>query len=622
MPTWDDEKYVMNNPVITDLNLTNVRLMFTRPVNGSYVPLPLLSFALEYNLFGEKPLPFHVSNLILHLICTFLVFQLFRLLKLDLIYAALGAFLFGIHPMRVESVAWITERKDVLYGCFYLFSIIAYIKYIQEESHGSRFFILSFISFILALFSKIEAVTLPLSLLLIDYYSKRPFNRKLITEKIPYFLLSLIIGVLGIIIIYRVGLKTEGFLKINETESLTGRLFYGLYALGGYIFKFITPIQQSALYIRPQATGVFKVLIYFLNPFILLLLAFLIYKTRHYTRAIVFGSLFFLVNIIFLLQIFAVGIAFFADRYTYIPYIGLFFITGWSAEQIIRKKPQVKNTTITVLTIFSLILMIVTYNRCKIWKNGVTLWSDVIGQYPDQNIIPYTNRGIAYTSIGEWENAITDFNKVISLDPKNAGVYTDRGFVYGIVGQPEDAIADFSRALEIDPKNAKAYQNRGVAYENIGQPDRAIADFLKTIEIEPKYIKAYVNLGLIYLQQKKFDKAIEISLQGLKIDPHTAELYDNIGNSCLEKGENDHAIDKFLNSLMINETDLDAILGLTVAYYNKKDMEAAKGFFAKALSIEQSLNLGMKGLENLEKSGMIISDKKKEILIKIFSSLH
>jgi len=266
--------------------------------------------------------------------------------------------------------------------------------------------------------------------------------------------------------------------------------------------------------------------------------------------------------------------------------------------------------------------MTATYNRCKIWKNDVTLWSDVIGKYPDQTIIPYTNRGIAYTSLGEWDNAITDFNKVLSLDPKNAGVYTDRGFVYGIVGQPQDAIADFSKALEYDPKNAKAFQNRGVAYGNTGQPDKSIADLLKTIEIDPKYLKAYVNLGLIYLQQKKFDQAIEISLQGLKIDTHTAEFYDNIGNCFLEKGENDHAIDKFSAGLLINESDLDAVLGMIVAYYNKNDMVTANGYFTQALSLDQRLNLGMKGLEELEKSGLSISDKKKETLRKIFSSLH
>jgi len=351
------------------------------------------------------------------------------------------------------------------------------------------------------------------------------------------------------------------------------------------------------------------------------LLAFFIYRTRHYTRAIIFGSLFFLANVIFLLQVFAVGIAFFADRFTYIPYIGLFFITGWSAEQIIRKKSQVKSTTITVLTVFCLILMIVTYNRCKIWKNDVSLWSDVIEKYPDQTIIPYINRGMAYTTRQEWDNAITDFNKANSIDPKNAAVLTDRGFVYGIVGQPQEAINDFSTALMIEPENTKALQNRGVAYGNTGQPDKAIADFIKTIEIEPKYIKAYVNSGLIYLQQKKFDQAIEISLQGLKIDTHTAELYDNIGNCYLEKGENDHAIDNFQNSLLINESDLDAVLGMIVAYYNKNDLVTAKGYYTQALSIDQKLNLGMKGLEDLEKSGMTLSYRKRETLVKIISSM-
>lgn len=622
MPTWDDEKYIMSNPLITDMNVTNVRMMFTRPVNGSYVPLPLLTFAIEYNLFGSNPLPFHVSNLVLHLACTFLVFWLFRLLGLDLIYAAFAALLFGIHPMRVESVAWITERKDVLFGCFYLASLIAYIKYIGEQDKGSKFLLLSFIAFFLALLSKIEAVTLPLTLLLIDYYLERPLKRKIFTEKIPFFLFSLIIGAIGIFIIYRAGLKSSAFLQTNATESIAARIFYGLYAFSGYIFKFIAPFQQSAIYFRPPDSGFFKIILYVLNPVILLGLAFLIYRTRNKTRVIIFGSLFFLVNVIFMLQVFSVGLAFFADRYTYIPYIGLFFLTGWSAEQIIRKRPQYKNTAITVLTIFSITFIIMTYNRCKVWKDGVTLWSDVIGQYPDQSVIPYTNRGIAYTNLGQWENALNDFNKALSIDPKSAGIYSDRGFVYGMMGQPEDAIADFNKNLAFDPENAKALENRGIAYGNTGQYDKAVTDLIKTLEIEPKSIRAYVSLGLIYMQQKNFDKAIDISLKGLKIEANVPELYTNLGNCYLEKGEYDHAIDKYQGSLSINQTDLDAVLGMVVAYYNKNDKETAKGYLTQAVSLDQRLNRGIKGLNELERSGQPFSDKKKKTLVKIFSSLQ
>jgi protein O-mannosyl-transferase len=622
IPTWDDEKYVLNNPVIRDLDLVNIRYMFTRPVNGTYVPLPLLTFAFENTLFGNNPLPYHATNLLLHLACTFLVFWLFRLLKLDLIYAAFAALLFGIHPMRVESVAWITERKDVLYGFFYLASIIAYIKHTQEENRSSKFFLISLLSFLLALLSKIEAVTLPLSLLLIDYFSKRPLTVKLFTEKIPYFILSLIFGVLGIIIIYRVGLKTEGFLKSNEMVSLTDRIFYGLYALGGYLFKFLLPVRQSALYLRPEITGFFRILFYVLNPIFLIVLGFFVYRSRKFTRTFIFGCLFFLANVIFLLQVFTVGIAFFADRFTYIPYIGLFFITGWSVQDFLSKKPSAKTTAIMILSVYCIILMFSTFNRCKVWKNDVTLWSDVIEKYPDQTLIPYINRGMGYTNRQEWENAIADFNKANAIDPKNASVLTDRGFVYGIIGQPQEAISDFTMALSLEPKNTKALQNRGVAYGNTGQHDKAVADFLKTIELDPGYVKAYVNLGLIYLQQKEYDRVMDISLRGLKIDTHTAELYTNLGNCYLEKGENDHAIEKFSGGLLINGSDLDAVLGMMVAYYNKNDMATAKGYLTQAMSLYPDLNQGLKGLDELERSGQPFCDRKKETLRKIFSSMR
>jgi tetratricopeptide (TPR) repeat protein len=266
--------------------------------------------------------------------------------------------------------------------------------------------------------------------------------------------------------------------------------------------------------------------------------------------------------------------------------------------------------------------MISTYNRCKIWKDDVTLWSDVIEKYPDQTIIPYINRGMAYTTRQEWYNAITDFNKANSIDPKNAAVLTDRGFVYGIVGQPQEAINDFSAALMIEPKNTKALQNRGVAYGNTGQPDKAVDDFLRTLEIDPGYMKVYVNLGLIYLQEKKVDQSMAISLRGLKIDSHTPELYTNLGDCLLEKGENDHAIEKFSSGLLLNESDLNAVLGMIVAYYNKNDMVTAKGYLTQALSLDPRLNHGLKGLEEVENSGLSFSGKKKETLQKIFSSLH
>ena len=620
MPTWDDDKYVTNNPYIHELNGSSIGHMFTKQVNGTYVPLPLLTFAIEYKLFGNNPLPHHCTNLLLHLLCTLLVFRIFRMLKINPLYAAFGALLFGIHPMRVESVAWITERKDVLFGFFYLASVVAYVNHRQKENPGSKFIILSYIFFFLALLSKIEAVTLPLSLLLIDYYLERPLKLKLITEKTGYFLLSLLFGILGIVVIYLVGRKVGGFLKANEMVGLTDRIFYAFYAISGYILKFIFPFQQSALYPYPSLAGWEKILFFVLNPLLILSLAYAIYRSARHTRAFVTGSLFFLVNVFFLLQIFAVGVAFFADRFTYIPYIGLAFIAAWSAEWISAHKSSLKNMAISILAIFSIVFMVMTYNRCQVWKNGETLWSDVINQYPE-NVTAFTNRGVAYTGLGEWDNAIADFTKAISIDKNNTRSYANRGLVYGKIGKPQDAIADFTMAISLDPKNPQAYHNRGVTYGGLGQTEQAIRDFSKAIELDPKYASAYVNLGLMYFLHKDFDKAIGISRQGLGIDPQNAGLLDNIGNCLLEKGDPSSAIVSFQKCLMIDEANLDAMLGLAAAYYLKNNLDYARGYFHQAQGVEQSLGKGMEGLAALERSGFTIGEKKKDILGKMFATV-
>lgn len=513
--TWDDYYYVTNNPIIRELNSHSVKEMFTIPVNGSYVPLPMLTYAVEYKLFGYNPLPFHITNLVLHILCTLLVFQVFRLLKLNILYAALFALLSGIHPMRVESVAWITERKDLLYSLFYLASMILYIQFIKQKERRPVFFIFSLLLFIFSLLSKIQAVTLPLCLLLLDYYFERPIRLKLIIEKVPFFILTFICGIGGVIMLNRAGV-----LKFNEVISLGDRIFYGLYAFSAYIVKFFAPFHQSAFYPYPVSPGQSLPDLYYINPLFLLLIAFLIYRTIRYNRVVVTGTLFFLFNIMFLLQILSAGTAYLTDRFTYIPYTGLFFIAGWYTQQIAVRKKKRKILVLSVLSMIVVLFSILTFNRCKIWENGETLWTDVINKYPERNTMPYINRAIYYKS-----------NK---------------------------------------------------------QLDKSLADY---------FIASKVN-------------------------PGNAIVYDNIGYCYLEKDEWANAIENFQECLNIEEKNFDAILGMSLAYYNKNDIKSAGRYFKEAENIEPILKAGMTGISDLEKSGYSYSDKQEETLRKMFNELR
>ena len=610
--TWDDGPFISGNSMIRHLDFQSIKAMFSTPVLSAYVPLPLLSFAIEYHFFGLNPIPFHISNLLLHLGCTFLVFYFFRLLKLENVYAAFGALLFGIHPMHVESVAWISERKDLLFTLFYLFSMIFYLLYIQKQTRGWKLLTLSLLFFILSLFSKIQAVALPLSLILLDYFLKRPFKSRLVYEKIPFFILSLLFGIAGVLI-----LKRQGVLQINETYPLFQRIFFGFYALSAYIVKFFAPFHLSALYPYPISLQKSSPLFYYLNPLFLLLLGFFVYRSARNTRAIVFGILFFFFNILFLLQVVSAGSTYLADHYSYIPYIGLLFIVLWITEKIIKDKKSMRYFLFPVLAIITVFFISLTFNRCKTWENGIILWTDAIEKYPDgistsyndrgaeyanlnqwdkaiddytraigiepNYVKTYSNRGNAYAKLGQWDKVVSDLSLAIGIDPGNKESYLNRGFAFANLRQPDKAIDDYNKAIGIDPGYKDAWYNRGNVYENLKQWDKAIDDYTRTIEIDPNFDSAYTNRGVVYAIIRQWDKAISDCSRAIVIDPNFETAYSNRGNvfSTLKKWDN--AISDYSKVIEIDPAFIKAYLNRGDAYANLGQWQNAIADYSKVL---------------------------------------
>src|SRR6266571_3392951 len=243
---WDDPGYVLENYSIRDLSQKNVANVFTSYLQGNYHPLTVLSYAVEYKFFQLDPKIYHITNLLLHVLNTTFVFWLIRLLTGRLETAAITAVLFGIHPLHVESVAWISERKDVLFSLFYLGSLISYVLSLTKVQDRVRYLIMSLVLFILSLLSKGVAVTLPLVLLLIDYYFKRTFTKKIFIEKIPFFLLSIGFGVIAIL-----AQKSEGAIQTMTTYPFYDRLLIASYGIVTYLFKIFVPQQLSAFYPYP-----------------------------------------------------------------------------------------------------------------------------------------------------------------------------------------------------------------------------------------------------------------------------------------------------------------------------------------------------------------------------------
>lgn len=496
---WDDDLYVTNNPFLTELSVENLKNIFTKDVSANYNPLTILTYAIERHFFDLNPTPYHVNNLILHLINTALVFWLVLLLGLRLEAVFLVALLFGIHPMRVESVAWVTERKDVLFALFFLGSLISYIFYYKKQRW--KFYFLSLFLFVGALLSKIQAVSLPLAMLCIDYYFQRVGKLPPIIEKIPFFALSLLTGIVGIVF-----LSQKEIIDVTAEFAFYERLLFGAYSFLVYLLKWVFPYSLSTYYPYPEKVGSMLPFAYYLSPIVVGLLVFGLYKTLKYTRAIVFGVLFFLFNIMFVLQIIGAGEAFLADRFTYIPYIGLFFIMGWGFEKLLEERPQWKTALYAGTAMYLLILGGISFQQCKVWENSETLWTNVIEKYDDVPVA-YNNRGNFYRTVKKNKLALADFNKAIELNPAYHLAYTNRGNIYFDNNANDQAFADYTKVLELQPDQHKALNNRGSIYFRKGKYAEAEADYNKAIEIDPFYADAYVNRAVVYSVSKRHDLA-------------------------------------------------------------------------------------------------------------------
>ncbi len=568
---WDDDVNIYENENVVRFNLNGI---FTDHVIGNYNPLTTLTFALEYKMVGENPFLYHLNNLFLHVLCTLLVYLLMRNMGLSFLVSFLVALLFGIHPMRVESVVWVTERKDVLFGVFFLLSLIFYTDYLKKKK--SLFFVLSISVFILSLLSKIQAVALAPTLLLIDYWYSRKIDRKLILEKIPYFLLALAIGIAGIFF-----LRQQGSLDTGTSFPLDQRLFIGSYSFVVYIIKSVVPWEMSALYPYPQKISA----IFYLSMIpALSVITVPVFKFKT-NKTLTFGILFFLFNIAFLLQVVGAGQGFLADRFTYIPYIGLFIVLAKTVETASEKLPKQRSFIYSVLIVYLLLLTGTTFNRMKVWQNSETLWTDVIKKYPNTPL-PYNNLGHYLRRQNQPERALVNYNKAISLDPNKAQPYNNRGKIYFDRGEMDKALADYNQCIELETNHVNALANRGAAFGMSQDWVAALNDLNKALELESFHSNALSNRAFVWFQMQEYEKSIDDFNKYLTVEPNDPDVINTIGLCWFRLKNLEKALEEFNRSIQ-----LDASKG---AYFlNRSLVLNAMGDKANALKdAERAIQLG------------------------------
>jgi tetratricopeptide (TPR) repeat protein len=533
--------------MITNFSLENIRKIFSSFFIGNYHPLAILSTSIDYALGGLDPKVYHLTNVALHLLNTILVFRFVFLLTANSVSGFLTALVWAIHPMHVESVAWISERKDVLYTFFFFLSLISYLHY--TKTGISKYYFSAILLFICSILSKGQAVVLSPILFLIDYLLQRNWNKRVLFEKLPFFILSVLFGIIAIYA------QDKSINMIGS--SIYKSFFYGCHSFLIYSYKAVIPVNLSAFYpYSLNADGSIPLSVY-LAPLACFLIFILIYKYGKTNRMFLFGSLFFIVSIFPVLQFLPVGRTMISERYSYVPYLGIFIIAGDTIQKIKQSgsKWALKLNPYINYAVAGIVLMLVisTRQRCKVWKDSVSLWTDVLAKHPDcRNALQ--SRGFA--------------------------------FMYININYPA-ALADFNKQVGLDSTDAEAFFNRGVAFTANTNYYKAIADYKKVLRLDTTFLKAYENLGMVYIDNlKMYTEGISVSLTGLKVFPYDPGLNQNCGAGHYKTGQYAAAIHYYTKALRASP-DKGRIWLLRALCYSTGDIANYKQALKDALKAKE-----------------------------------
>ncbi len=554
---WDDPTYVTESFIIKSTDAENVKRIFTIGnegyISGNYHPLTIYSLALEYqSAFNPKdgtvdPAIFHRNNYLLHIINSCLVFAFCFLLFGRIEIAALSGLLFGIHPMHVESVAWIAERKDVFYAFFFFLSLIAYIGFIKRSGKNLLLYILALVFFIGSCLSKGQAVTLVGVLVIIDWFLDRNLKSpRLWFEKVPFLLIALATGLIAV-----QAQETAEAIADNEVWPIHQRIFLAFNSLIIYLGKCIAPIDLACFYPYPKKINDAIAWYYYVSP-VVLLLTWPVFKSLKSGKTILFGTLFFLGNIALLLQVMAVGSAVIAERYAYISYVGLFIIMGFGIVKLLDWKPKLKMGIVGVVGIYSIAFIVMTMNRCEVWESSLTLWNDCIEKRPTFQVA-YNNRGNYYSrELQDYDKALVDYERCISLEPNYFNVYVNRGNIHGIRGNHQAAIDDYTRALNLKSNAMDAIINRAMSYAILKNYEPALADYALALQYQPNHPNVYSMRGYTYIELQDFDNAISDYTRFFSLGQQNFNAWYYRGFAYQRLGKNNEALADYNRALQFN----------------------------------------------------------------------
>lgn len=646
---YDDDKYITDNPPVqAGLTLSSIIWAFTKIHESNWHPLTWLSHMLDAQVYGPNAMGHHLTNLLFHVANVLLLYIVFMLMTGCVWKSGFVASLFAIHPLHVESVAWIAERKDVLSTFFWLLTMLAYIRYASCRRIGR--YIPIVVLFALGLMSKPMLVTLPFVLLLMDYWplcrttfsdgwgfcvhngkdeatslkrgvgDRRKFrhvrakfsgNMSLVWEKTPLFLMTL-----ASCIVTFYAQKTQGSVQSFEFYPLGVRIANSFAAYVGYIRKMFWPTDLACFYPHPgRDLPMWKPL---WGIIVLAGVSYLVWRLASRRPYLAVGWLWYLGTLIPVIGFIQVGMQAMADRYTYIPLIGLFIIIAWGVPELIGcsgtsgKVEELEKARQTIIAFAACTavaaLMVGTWFQVGYWKNSITLFERALA-VTENNDTAHNNLGIAlawqghlheaiphykraleisplygdahgnlanaYAQLEMYDDAIREYKEVLKLNPNDPRAYYNLGNVLAAQGKAKEALENYSRALGIKQDDAGAHLSIGKMLADQGKYEEALVEYRKAIELKPSFAEAHYNMGLALKRLGRLDEAIKAYREAVRFKPEYPEALNNLGNVLFLQRKYDEAIEEYKRAIKIRPDHAEAHHNLAAAYFYK-------GEYAKA----------------------------------------
>jgi tetratricopeptide (TPR) repeat protein len=516
---YDDVEYITQNPHIqSGLNLKSIKWAFTTGYASNWHPLTWLSHILDCRIFGLAAGGHHLVNLLLHIINTLLLFVVLARATGRQWPSAFVAALFALHPLHVESVAWVSERKDVLSGLFWMLTMLAYVRYVQKPSAGM--YLLALLMFALGLMAKPMLVTLPFVLLLLDYW---PLNRlktqdlglwtratKLFLEKVPFFVFSTVSSVVTFLV-----QRSAGAVKDIHILPLDIRLANALISYVRYIIRMFRPTGLAMFY--PYDINKLFLRQAIAAAAMLLVISVLVVRFASGRRYLPVGWLWYIGMLVPVIGLVQVGNQSFADRYTYMPLIGLFIIVSWGMSDVLAGWSYGRIIAGVLMSVVISVLSICTFFQVGYWRDSIRLYEHTL----------------AVTS----NNSIIHHNLAFALQSK---------------GISDRALSHYQQSLRIEPNFAEVHNNFGIALQSLGRLDEAISHYQQAIKLKPNYVKALNNLGNALSEKGLPGEAVDYFQKGLQFEPNNPELHNNLGLTLQSEGKLDEAISHFRSALRYN----------------------------------------------------------------------